>query len=265
VPTEDFVFALTCGTCDANTPVAVTNLRSPLPGSTFDELELNRVLCHHHGVRIAGVIVNKVSVEKYEQTKDYISRAMMQAWGVPMLGCIPDKPFLGCLMLADIERLFKTELICGADKRMQHYRPQDMNLATTSMKVFLENLRVKPSNTLYVSHVTRNDIIIGFLAEYQRRKHAKEPFESALIICGRKDKYYLSRTVKDMLVEGEAPVLFVELSTHQTMGMIRDFTPKLNIDDVNRVSQAINHYEPYIDFDELLRRTSTVDPNINEL
>ena len=61
-------------------------------GKAFDELELNRVLCEQNNVRIAGVIINKVIPEKYEQTKHYMQKAMMQAWGIPLLGCIPDRP-----------------------------------------------------------------------------------------------------------------------------------------------------------------------------
>ena len=34
-----------------------------LIGSAFDELELNRVLCEHYGVKIAGVVVNKVRAD----------------------------------------------------------------------------------------------------------------------------------------------------------------------------------------------------------
>ena len=64
-------------------------------GKAFDELELNRVLCQHYGVRIAGVVINKVIPEKYEQTKHYIRKAMLQTWGIPLLGCIPDRPFFG--------------------------------------------------------------------------------------------------------------------------------------------------------------------------
>jgi len=121
-------------------------------GSAFDELELNRVLCLHHNVRLAGVILNKVRLDKYEQTKDYMSRALMQQWGVPLLGCIPDRPFLGCAALADLERLFKTELVCGKNHRMRHYSAQDMNLVTTSLSHFLENIRAKPPRTLYFCH-----------------------------------------------------------------------------------------------------------------
>jgi BioD-like phosphotransacetylase family protein len=90
-------------------------------GSAFDELELNRVLCLHHGVRLAGVILNKVKADKYEQTKEYMSRALMQTWGVPLLGCIPDRPFLGCPALADLEALFGTKLISGHSHRLKHY------------------------------------------------------------------------------------------------------------------------------------------------
>jgi len=44
-------------------------------------------------------------------------KAMRQAWGVPLLGCVPDRAFLGCPALADLETLFKTKLISGGEHR----------------------------------------------------------------------------------------------------------------------------------------------------
>ena len=123
---------------------------------------------------------------------------------------------------------------------------------------FLENLRLKPSRTLYICHVTRDDLILGFMGEYQRRKAKKESFEAALIICGRKQKYELTDEIQDMMKGAEgAPMMVVGLSTHDAMTKISNYTPKLNIDDTNRVSVAVKHYEQYIDFDELLKRTRT--------
>eukprot|EP00568_Trieres_chinensis_P018137 CAMPEP_0183330372 /NCGR_PEP_ID=MMETSP0160_2-20130417/85269_1 /TAXON_ID=2839 ORGANISM="Odontella Sinensis, Strain Grunow 1884" /NCGR_SAMPLE_ID=MMETSP0160_2 /ASSEMBLY_ACC=CAM_ASM_000250 /LENGTH=455 /DNA_ID=CAMNT_0025498577 /DNA_START=22 /DNA_END=1389 /DNA_ORIENTATION=+ len=235
-------------------------------GSAFDELELNRVLCQMYNVRIAGVIINKVLPDKYEQTKNYMTKALKQTWGVPLLGCIPDRPFLGCPALFDLERLFRSELVCGQKHRFRHYNVNDMNLVTTSLTRFLENLREKPSRTLYVCHVTRDDLILGFMAEYQRTRGPDEkPFEAALLICGRRGKYQISDEVKDMIngLEG-APIMVVDFSTHQAMQRIHDFTPKLNIDDRSRVSKAVEHYEPYIDFDELLRRTTSGDSSFND-
>lgn len=235
-------------------------------GSAFDELELNRIICQHYGVRIAGVVINKVRPDKYDQTKIYMKKALRDSWGVPLLGCIPDRPFLGCPALFDLENVFKSKLISGHAHRFRHYRVQDINLVTTALNRFLENLRQKPTRTLYVCHVTRDDLILGFMAEFQRRE-AKEKgaFESALLICGRKEKYGLCDEVKDMIEGLEcAPVMVVEHSTHEAMKMIHDYTPKFNIHDMHRVNTAIEHYEPYLDFDELLRRTTSSDSSFNE-
>jgi len=225
-------------------------------GSAFDELELNRVLCLHHGVRLAGVILNKVKADKYEQTKEYMSRALMQTWGVPLLGCIPDRPFLGCPALADLEALFGTKLISGHSHRLKHYSAEDMNLVTTSLSHYLENIRAKPPRTLYFCHATRNDVILGFLGEFQRRKMSHEDFEAGLVICKRKDKYNVTKEVLDMIQGLDVPIMVVPFSTKTAMDMIHGYVPKLNIDDKNRVTKAIEQYEPYINFDELLRRAS---------
>ena len=141
----------------------------------------------HNSVRIAGVIINKVIPEKYDQTKEYMSKAMMQTWGIPLLGCVPDQPFLGCPALADLERLFGCEMICGKEHRFRHYSVDSINVVTTNLTRFLENLREKPKRTLYLCHVTRDDLIVGFMGEYQRRKaNGDDSFESALLICGSK-------------------------------------------------------------------------------
>jgi len=234
-------------------------------GSAFDELELNRVLCQHYNVRIAGVVINKVLPSKYEQTKQYMSKALMDRWGIPLLGCVPDRPFLGCPALMDLEAIFKTELITGKSLRFRHYNVSDINLVTTSLTRFLENLRDKPTRTLYIAHITRDDLILGFMSEYQRRMAKGESFESALLVCGRKEKYEMIPEVRDMILGLDgAPVMIVEYSTHEAMSMIHKYTPKFNIDDKHRVTSAVEHYEPYINFDELMRRTTSSDSSFNE-
>jgi len=61
-----------------------------------------------------------------------------------------------------------------------------------------------------------------------------------------------------------APVMVVGMSTHDVMTKIHNFTPKLNIHDTNRVVVAAEHYEPHIDFDELMRRTQSGNSSFNE-
>lgn len=234
-------------------------------GSTFDELDLNKNLCDQHNVPIAGVIINKVIPDKLEQTRHYIGKALDTNWGVPLLGVVPDRPFLGCPALKDLERLFGCKLLSGKDKSLRHYTVRDLNLVATSLSVFLENLRIKPTRTLYVCHVSREDIILGFLAEYQRRKCRNEPFEAALIACGRTDRFSLDPQVLDMIEQTKKapPIMRSPYTCREAMEMIHNYTPKLNMADSDRVSTTVNHYEPYIDFDLLLERTGNTPSDNN--
>jgi BioD-like phosphotransacetylase family protein len=223
----------------------------------FDELELNKALCDRENVEIAGVIINKVQPDKLAQTAHYIRKALALHWGdVPLLGCIPDRPFLGCPALSDLERLFQTKLMTGDQHRMRHYKMEDLNLVATSLAVFLRNLSKKPSRTLYLCHASRNDILLGFLLEHPNGVAHRG--ESALIVTGT-DEYPLSQQVMDIIhgsnMETAPPVLLAPYSTNKVMEMIHKFTPKLNFEDSNRSETAIEHYEPHIDFDLLLERT----------
>jgi len=214
----------------------------------------------------------------------------MKEWSIPLLGCIPDRPYLGHPALADLERLFKTHLVSGQRHRFRHYTVDDINLVTTSLTTFLHNLREKNSRTLYICHVTRDDIILGFLGEHQRRQRkGGAAFESALFVCGRKDKYSLSTELMDMIkAQGdEVPIMMIEMTTHAgklcascfhdrltisykncishfklvyflVMDKIHKFTPKLNNDDSHRLIAAVEHYEPYINYDLLLSRTGNL-------
>jgi BioD-like phosphotransacetylase family protein len=226
-------------------------------GSSFDELELNHVFCRNHGVEIAGVIINKVRPEKYEQTKHYLEKVLKDRWNVPLLGCVPDRPFLGCPALTDLEKLFPgSRLVSGKQHALRHYRVQDLNLVATSLEVFLKSLIHSPKRTLYVCHSSRNDIILGFLMEAQQRGAG---WEAALVVTGCHEHPLPPQTLEIITTHAHqhkstAPVLVVEHPTNQAMECIHNYTPKLNFEDGHRVDIAVQHYEPCIDFDVLLQR-----------
>lgn len=256
-------------------------------GKCFDELQLNKILCDHEQVEVAGVIINMVQPDKLDQTKEYIQKALNLHWGseIPLLGCIPDRPFLGCPALTDLEGLFGTQLLTGRKHRLRHYRVQDLNLVATSLQVFLRTLRTNPSRTLYVCHASRNDILLGFLMAHpytqqrqQQRSSSSSSFseaageagshQAAMIVTGT-DKYPLSEQVLELIkgMNGKEhsdeapPVLLAPHPTVTVMDKIHRFTPKLNYEDASRANTAVNHYEPHIDFDLLLERTGYTTNN----
>ena len=227
-------------------------------GNTIDELELNKTLCDKHNVPIAGVIINKVKREKYDQTQYYLGKALMDRWGIPLLGVVADRNFLGCPALADVENLFPgAPLVSGQEHRLRHYTVDSLNLVATSLEVFLKNLRTDPSRTLYVCHASRNDILLGFLMESQQRlrKNETSEWEAALVVTGCED-FPVSTQVLEIITSmpNAPPVLLAPPPTRQVMHELIHYTPKLNFQDENRVAAAIDHYEPYINFDLLLER-----------
>ena len=255
-------------------------------GNTYDQLEMNRSFCQRSNVDIAGVVINQVNPEKYDQTIEYLRKAFLQKWGdVPLLGCIPDRPFLGCPALADLERLFDATAISGSQHRLRHYRIQDLMLVATSLDVFLTTLRQNRQDkkrTLYVCHASRNDILLGYLMESVQRnrqhqlkqqyqshpttttagplngagENINESFETAMIVTGCADHPISSQVLEIVmnLPETAPPVLMTERRTDTVMQGIYKYTPKLNNEDSNRVERAVHHYQPYIDFDLLLDR-----------
>lgn len=254
-------------------------------GSAFDELELNRALCLQYGVNIAGVVINKVQPDKYDQTREYLTKAIDQMWkgpngepAPPILGVVPDRPYLGCPALADVESTFGTVLLSGSDHRYRHYdvgsnvqgRSIGMSMITTDLAAFLRTIQRQDGDarTMFICHVTRDDVILGFLAEYRRKTRRGIPFQSALVICtgcddgmGDVSDIELSPEVVDMIRDaGPAgpPVLRAPgFSPADAAKHIRTMTPKFNANDERRVTRATEHYEPYIDFDLLMDRTSS--------
>eukprot|EP00581_Thalassiosira_minuscula_P000515 CAMPEP_0183747444 /NCGR_PEP_ID=MMETSP0737-20130205/67268_1 /TAXON_ID=385413 /ORGANISM="Thalassiosira miniscula, Strain CCMP1093" /LENGTH=428 /DNA_ID=CAMNT_0025983157 /DNA_START=463 /DNA_END=1749 /DNA_ORIENTATION=- len=256
-------------------------------GRAFDELELNRSLCLQYGVNIAGVIINKVQPDKFDQTRNYLTKAIQQMWtgpngepAPPILGVVPDRPYLGCPALADVESAFGSVLLSGSDHRYRHYdvgsnvqgRSIGMSMVTTDLAAFLRTMQRQPDSarTMFICHVTRDDVILGFLGEYRRRVRRGIPFQSALVICTGCDdglgdssnELELSAEVCEMITDlgpaGPPVIVAPGYSPADAAKQIRTMTPKFNASDERRVSRATEHYEPYIDFDLLLERTSSV-------
>ncbi len=243
-----------------------------------------------YGVNIAGVVINKVQPDKFEQTRDYLAKAINQMWtgpngepAPPILGVVPDRPYLGCPALADVESHFGSVLLSGSDHRYRHYdvgsnvqgRSIGMSMITTDLAAFLRTMQRQDESarTLFICHATRDDVILGFLGEYRRRTRRGMPFQSALVVCTGGDDGMgdfddddmeggLCSEVCEMIEDAGPsgpPVLIASgYSPAEAAKEIRTMTPKFNANDERRVTRATEHYEPYIDFDLLLERTSTV-------
>jgi len=222
---------------------------------------------------VRGVVLNKVLPHKVDMVRDQMGKLLRERWGVPLLGVVPDLPTLAELTLHDLEIALEADLIAGHRYRPLHFDAKDAFLVTTGLRRFLRRAFQQREwrRPLFVSHATRDDLLLGFLAHHQKKMaqqageiHGEDHWAGAMVLSvGASEAFpdieqfsedlkphsYLTR----MAVDTDAPVLVTQLGTMDALERIKKFTAKHNVNDLSRVTAAIAHYEPEIDFDALLR------------
>jgi phosphate acetyltransferase len=205
-------------------------------GSSFDELALNKGLCDRLGVKICGVILNKVFEEKGEMVQTYINKALKR-WNIPLIGCVPYNQFLSTPSMEDFEILFNTKLLSGEQYHYLHF--QTIRLVATSLETFKE--RIFP-NQLIVTPATREDIVLALIE--QRRLQHQEPHHG-LILTGRHPPL---PSLITKLKQVEIPSLYANYTSFDAMRMITSYTAKIRKEDTSKVQKAIELVDKNLDF-----------------
>lgn len=213
-------------------------------GSSFDELALNLSLCEKHGVKVAGVILNRVLEEKREMILEYIPKALKK-WGIPLLGAIPFHAFLSMPTMHDFEMLFQTSLITGASHRLRHFH--QIRLASSSLEMDRTLFFSRP---LIVTLANREDVILAALTRFWDLKiaHPEEELQTGLILTGKQPP---RKELIEQIRKAEIPMLYAPVSSFSAMKMINSHTAKIRSDDKEKIEEAIKVVESHIDFEKL--------------
>lgn len=207
-------------------------------GSAIDELALNIAMCRSYGVKIRGVILNRVLDDKREMIQEYFPRSLQQ-WGIPLIGCVPFNALLSNPTIKDFETLFNTTLISG---EKHHYRNfKNVRLVAGSLEAFEAE---KMPNELIITPASREDIIQRVL---ERHKENQE-FCGGVILTGRLPP---SEFILNRIRKVDIPVLYAPLCSYDAMKMITSFTAKIRTGDSSKIQQAIELVEANIDIDAL--------------
>ncbi|MBI2743123.1 MAG: AAA family ATPase [Chlamydiales bacterium] len=214
-------------------------------GSSFDQLALNRAVCEKHGVRVAGVILNRVLPDKREMITTYMGRALSR-WNIPLLGCIPYDPFLSNPSMKDFEQLFETQLLSGEEARMRHFR--QTRIGAASSETYCDLIE---QNQLIITPAAREDIIRATLQRHWEIKMASphDDLETGMILTGDIPP---APALVEEIRRASIPMLYTPVTTYAAMQMITSFTAKIRNEDTQKVREAIAVVESHIDFNRLL-------------
>eukprot|EP00668_Euglena_longa_P015375 GGOE01019449.1.p1 GENE.GGOE01019449.1~~GGOE01019449.1.p1 ORF type:complete len:394 (+),score=146.66 GGOE01019449.1:35-1183(+) len=226
-------------------------------GSAFDELALNHLKCEEHGVRIRGVIMNRVAADKHDQTVHYIRKAL-QRWDVPLIGCVPYYTYFPTLR--DLEALFKGVALSGQDQSDRVF--ESIELAATSLPEFRKVVHLpKFQETLWILHATRIDLLEAVLEHIRDVTARGGHWGGGLILAGATQHAGLpskdiEAKIGSIISGSNVPTLRVVDGITQTMGRIKDYLEGANLnlsaDDHTRPNAAIKHITSHLDFSKLL-------------
>ena len=203
-------------------------------GSAFDELSLSKSMCDQMGVKVTGVILNRVLDEKREMATSYIQKAL-DRWKIPLIGAIPYNQLLSTPSMEDFEALFKTKMLSGQKYHYRHFgHPR---LVATSVPTFKE---MTAPDQLLVTPATREDIVYAMLELHE----GGEP-QQGFILTG---KHGPSTEIVKALKKADIPSLYAPYPTFETMHMISSFVAKIDGHDKEKVEKAIELVESNLDF-----------------
>lgn len=212
-------------------------------GSSFDELALNVEMCRSHGVRVRGVILNRVFEDKLGMIREYYEKAL-RSWDIPLLGCVPYNDFLSTPCMRDFEQLFKTQMISGSEHQYRHFSYS--RLVATTIDTYTTLIRKKQ---LVITPARREDIILATIeAHYQARSQGGD-LQGGMILTGR---YAPRPQILREIQRSGIPTLYAPLSSYEAMAKITTFTAKTRRGDVKKIAKAKRFIESSLDLTALM-------------
>lgn len=212
-------------------------------GSTHDELALNIAVCHEYGVKVRGIILNRVLDKKRKMIQEYFPRAL-EKWGIPLIGCVPYNDFLSNPTMRDFEALFDTSLISGEHHHYRHF--VHTRLVAGSLQAYHEEVI---ANELIITPASREDIIDAVLTQHQlsfEKEHTD--FAGGMILTGRHPP---REKILSSIRQVDIPVIYAPVESYDAMKMITSYIAKIRREDTPKIEKAIEVVEKNINFEAL--------------
>lgn len=214
-------------------------------GSAFDELSLNISMCQEYGIKIKGVLLNRVLDSKRDMIQQYFPKALDRL-NIPLLGCIPYNEFLSTPCMKDFETLFNANLLSGEQHRYRHF--QHTRLVAGSLAAYQAEMA---PNELVITPASREDIILATLHKHlEMLDKDGTDFSCGMILTSRHPPH---DKIIEQIRKIDIPVLYVPLCSYDAMKSITSYTAKIPSGDTSKIQKAISLVEANIDFDLLTR------------
>ncbi|MGB2599707.1 MAG: AAA family ATPase [Candidatus Omnitrophota bacterium] len=211
-------------------------------GNPIDEVMVNKSLFDKHGVKLAGVIVNKVRQLKYKKVNKYV-RAGLSRLGVPVLGVVPYFDVLDIPTMRDIKEELGMHVLCG-----EEYLDRQMNKVLVGAMEVRDAVRYIDDDCMVITPGDRLDLINLLIKVHTGRFMAPKRI-AGLILSGGMGP---TRRVYGALKNTSIPTLVTRFATYDVASKIHDLTVKIKLRDKNKLNLVMDMIERYVDIDKVV-------------
>jgi phosphate acetyltransferase len=205
-------------------------------GSSFDELMLNLALCEKYGLKVLGVVLNKVKPDKFQMLTHYFEKALNKI-GIPFLGALPYDLLLAQASFNDVASVLDSPIYHGHDLSLKHI--SNMTIIASNNQV----PEVKPYELVIVSssreglihsliyHASEHKIPLGFILT------GDNPPSDWILKELEKTPHLILKTPK------KSQDVLLELSL---------FHAKIQAKDITKIEEAISIVKKHIHFEKII-------------
>jgi hypothetical protein len=212
-------------------------------GRPIDEIVLNKALFEKQGVKVLGVIINKVLADKFDKINRLVRKGLERK-GVKVLGVIPYNPLLSLPTIEQILEETDFELLSGKD-----YVEQYISRVIVGAMQPKDAVKYIVDESLLITPGDREDIITTALRCY--RQSDKEKLKvSGIILSGG---IIPDKEVIDLLNKARIPVLLAKGDTYSVASVVHDLTVKIRPCDTVKINAAIKLIKDNIDLEGVLK------------
>ncbi len=236
------VFNLSNATVAASLDANVILISSGGVGKPIDEVMLNKALLDREGVRLAGVIVNKVLPEKYDKISRIVRMGLEQK-SLDVFGILPYQKILDIPTMREIKEDLKIGAIFAGENMD---RPVE-NVLIGAMNV-KDALGFLQHNTLMIIPGDRDDMI-DVICRINSGRIRKGCSVSGVILSGgiMPKKRSLARFAK-----AKIPVLMTKEDTYKIASRVNSMIVKLKPQDSGKIKIIVDMVEKYVDIDKVI-------------
>ncbi|MGB2601391.1 MAG: AAA family ATPase [Candidatus Omnitrophota bacterium] len=205
-------------------------------GNPIDEITVNKSLFDKMGVKLAGVVINKVLPHKYDKVNTYVRKGLDRL-GIPILGVIPYVELLDIPTMQDFKEELDMHVLCG-----EKYLGRQMRKILVGAMEVKEAAHFIEDDSLMITPGNRGDLISLVIKIHTGRFKAPKRVAGLILSGGLTPK----RRIYNALKSTDIPTLTCRHDTYDVASRVHDLTVKIKSRDKNKVKLAIDMIEKYV-------------------